>query len=90
MSLDTRLTMSIMCDVKGSILKPYKRTEAHGMVCSPTRNRLIPVRSPRPSQDCRIGYHPKSGGCNAPDLEFEEDEIRETHGTGVFLGSIQG
>jgi hypothetical protein len=24
---------SIICDIKGLTLKPYKRTEAHGMVC---------------------------------------------------------
>lgn len=29
-------TLSILCDVKGSVLKPYKRTEAHGMVSAPS------------------------------------------------------
>jgi hypothetical protein len=33
-------SISIICDIKGLTLKPYKRTEAHGMVCPISRPSL--------------------------------------------------
>ena len=85
---------SIMCEIKGTVLKPYKRTEAHGMVSLDRRSdrTLItnPVRSLGTSQSSGVCDVTESRRYHATGLEFESDEVGEVDGSGILLGEVQG